>query len=124
MPELLKTAIDYLHDQLKAHNSVTVTYRRVAATVSVSAIIGRTLFENEDEYNVTREKIRDFLILQADLILSGSATTPQKGDQIDETRGSTVYTYAVLELNGQPPYEDADDYHKAFRIHTKLIGTA
>lgn len=121
MAELLKTGIDYLHDQLKAYNSVTVTYRRAAATVSVSAVIGRTLFDNADEFNVVREKTRDYIILQADLILSGAAVKPVKADEIDETRGGVVYTYAVLEDGDSPPYEDADDYHKAFRIHTKLI---
>jgi hypothetical protein len=124
MAELLKTAIDYLHDQLKSHNSVTVLYRRAAATVSVSAVIGRTLFDNEDDFNVVSETAKDFIIHQADLILSGSATSPAKGDEIDETRGSVVYTYAVLEEEGRPPFEDADPYHKAFRVHTKLINVA
>lgn len=124
MPELLKTGMDYLHDTLAAQNSVTVTYRRGADTVDVAAVIGRTLFENDDDEIVEKEKSRDFIIIQAVLILSGSAIEPQRGDQIDETRGSTVYTYEVLADDGRPQFRDSDDYHKAFRIHTKLVSTA
>jgi len=122
MPELLKTGMDYLHDTLAAQNSVTVTYRRVADTVDVAAVIGRTLFENDDEIAVIeKERSRDFIIIKAVLILSGSTIEPQRGDQIDETRGSTVYTYEVLSDNGAPAFRDSDDYDKAFRIHTKLV---
>jgi hypothetical protein len=78
MAELLKTAIDYLHDQLKSHNSVTVLYRRAAATVSVSAVIGRTLFDNEDDFNVVSETAKDFIIHQADLSCPGPPRHPQK----------------------------------------------
>ena len=124
MPELLKTGMDYLHDTLAAQNSVTVTYRRGADTVDVAAVIGRTLFENDDDGIVEKEKSRDFIIIQAVLILSGSAIEPQRGDQIDETRGSTVYTYEVLADDGRRQFRDSDDYHKAFRIHTKLVSTA
>lgn len=122
MADLLHTASDWLHDRQKQHASRTVTYERGAATVAVQATIGRTVFEIDDDLGVVHKiESRDFLIHAADLVLSGSAVLPERGDRIRETDGTTTYVYEVLAPGKEPHYRFSDPYRKRLRIHTKQV---
>jgi len=120
MADLLQTGSDWLADQLKTHAGRTVTYRRGTDTVAVTATIGRTEFEVDDEFGVLRKiESRDFLILAADLVLNGQAVLPERGDEIDETQGGVTYTYEVMAPGKEPHFRYSDPYRKTLRIHTK-----
>lgn len=122
MADLLQTASDWLHDRQKQHASRLVTYERGAATVAVQATIGRTIFEIDDEIGVVHKiESRDFLIHAADLVLSGSAVLPERGDRVRETDGTTTYIYEVMAPGKEPHYRYSDAYRKRFRIHTKQV---
>jgi len=102
----------------------SVSYARGASTVEVQATIGRTEFEQADEFGiVTKTESRDYLIRTADLVLDGQPTLPKRGDQIRETDGSTTFVFEVLSPGDEPVFRYSDPYRKALRIHTKHIAT-
>ena len=123
MADLLEAASKWLEEKRTQHRSRTVSYQRGADTAQVLASIGRTTFEIDDGYGLVQKfESRDFLILASDLVLEGSSTLPQRGDRIQETEGSTTFTYEVLAPGKEPAWRYSDPYRKTLRIHTKQIG--
>lgn len=121
--DLLEHGAAWLEDQRTRHLSRTVTYLRGTDSVDLPATIGRTEFEQADEYGVVhRTESRDFLVLAADLVLAGKATLPQAGDRIRETAGDQIFIYEVMAPGGEPPWRYSDPYRRTLRIHTKFIG--
>ncbi len=124
MADMLEQGASWLDDQRHQHMTRSVSYARGASTVEVQATIGRTIFEQADEYGiVTKTESRDYLIRTADLVLDGQPTLPKRGDQIRETDGSTIFFYEVLSPGDEPVFRYSDPYRKALRIHTKHIAT-
>ncbi len=125
MADLLQTGSDWLADQLKAHVSRPVVYRRGATEVAVQATIGRTLLKLDDGYGGVRMEWtdRDFLIQAADLVLGGNAVLPERGDLIRETQGGKTFVYEVMAPGKEPPCRWSDVFRKLLRIHTKQVGT-
>ncbi len=123
MPDLLEHGAAWLEDQRTRHLSRTVTYLRGTDSVDIAATIGRTEFEQADEYGVVhRTESRDFLVLAADLVLAGKATLPQAGDRIREAAGEQIFIYEVMAPGGEPPWRHSDQYRRTLRIHTKHVG--
>jgi len=124
MANLLQTGSDWLADQLKAHATVEVVYGQGAEQVAVKATIGRTLFELGDQYGIVQKvESRDYLIQATDLILSGGAVLPQRGDRIRETQGGKTFVYEVMAPGKEPPWRYSDPYRKLLRIHAKHVDT-
>lgn len=104
---------------------VTVTYsRRLSSgtthTVTITrARHGRTLFAGLSEQAVAVQwGERDYLIEVADLVLNGSATTPQRGDRI--TEGSDVWELASPQTE-EACWRYSDQGRTAFRCHVKRV---
>ena len=124
MADMLEQGASWLDDQRHQHMTRSVSYARGASTVEVQATIGRTVFEQADEFGiVTKTESRDYLIRTADLVLDGLATLPKRGDLIRETDGTTTFVYEVLSPGDEPVFRYSDPYRKALRIHTKHIAT-
>ena len=124
MADMLEQGAGWLDNQRHQHMTRSVSYARGASTVEVQATIGRTEFEQADEYGIVHKtESRDYLIRTADLVLDGQATLPKRGDQIRETDGETTFVYEVLSPGDEPVFRYADPYRKALRIHTKHIAT-
>jgi len=124
MPNLLQKGLSWLDDQRHKHMSLGVVYARGADSVSLSATVGRTVFEQADELGVIhRSESRDYLIRAEDLVLAGVLTTPRAGDRITETDGALIHTYEVNAPGGEPPWRFSDPHRIALRIHTKRIKT-
>ena len=124
MTDMLEQGASWLDDQRHRHMTRTVSYARGTSTVEVQATIGRTVFEQADEFGiVTKTESRDYLIRTADLVLDGQPTLPKRGDQISEIDGGTTFVYEVLSPGDEPVFRYADPYRKALRIHTKHIAT-
>jgi hypothetical protein len=122
--DLLEQGASFLDTQRHTHMARPVVYQRGAAQVEVSATIGRTEFEQDDEAGlIHRIESRDFLVRTADLDLGEGPTLPKAGDRVRETVGSSVFVYEVNAPGGQPPWRYSDPYRKALRIHTKHIAT-
>lgn len=124
MIDLLQQGAAWLSDQLKAYAGRPVDYRRDAQSVSVTATIGKTLFEADDEFHVVKTyESRDFLIQAADLVLNQLVITPRRGDRIEETVGTVTWVYEVMAPGNEPPFRYADTCRKTIRIHTKHVET-
>ena len=124
MPDVLEEGAQFLDDQRHAHMTTTVTYQRGASTVDVAATVGRTTFEQADEFGgIQRLESRDYLIRTVDLVLDSETVLPTAGDQIRETVGASVFVYEVMAPGSEPPFRYSDPYRKALRIHTKHVAT-
>jgi hypothetical protein len=119
MADMLKNAMSWLESQRKKHLSNPVIYRRGKASVEVLATIGKTVFKTQDEYGrIIYTESRDYLISSADLVIKGSLTLPQKGDEIIENG----FIYEVMAPANEPEWRYSDTYRNTLRIHTKLTG--
>ena len=124
MTDLLETGSAFLDDQRHKHMTRAVVYERGADSVEVQATIGRTEFEQADEYGVVhRIEARDYLVRASDLVLSGQQTLPQAGDRIRETDGAQTFVYEVMAPGTEPPWRYSDAYRRTLRIHTKHVAT-
>ena len=122
MGDLLSTGAAWLEKQRKAHMSQSVTYSRGAASVSVSATLGRTTYQIDRGDGISvEERTRDYLIAVADLVLSSVAVEPQPGDRIVEA-GAPTKTYEVMAPEGtETSWRFCDEHRQTYRIHAKLI---
>lgn len=124
MADMLAKGLQWLAQQRTEHMSQSVVYVRDADSVTVPATIGRTEFEIDDGQGLIQKyESRDFLVQTADLILDGTAKLPERGDQIRETQGATIYVYEVLAPGQERPWRYSDPYRQTLRIHTKHIET-
>lgn len=121
MTDLLETGLDYLARWQQAHHSQQVVYTRGAASITLTATLGRSEFEQVgDAVGLVRYESRDFLIAAADLVLASGAVLPAEGDRI--TWAGQIYE--VMAPGGAPAWRHCDPYNKRLRIHTKCVGTA
>lgn len=124
MGDMLNTGLKWLEDQRHTHLTREITYQRGAQSVMLLATIGRTDFEQLDEFGVLhRAQARDFLVRTADLVLGGTTKLPRAGDRIRETDGVVTYVHEVMAPGGQPPWRYSDAFRRTLRIHTKLVST-
>lgn len=122
MADLLQQGSDFLEHQRHAHLSRPVTYARGAESVGLNATVGRTVFEQADEFGIVqRTESRDYLLRAQDLVLAGSLTEPRVGDRISETADGTLWTYEVMAIGGEPHYRFSDPERRTLRVHTRLI---
>jgi len=124
MGDLLDDGLAWLAEQLKAHASRTVVYRRGTSEVTVQALVGRTLLKLDDGYGGVRMEWtdRDFVIAADDLVLGGEKTLPQRGDQVRETVDGKALVYEVLAPGSEPEWRWSDPHRRLLRIHTKQVG--
>lgn len=124
MGDLLDDGLAWLAEQLKAHASRTVVYRRGTDEVTVQALVGRTLLKLDDGYGGVRMEWtdRDFVIAADDLVLGGEKTLPQRGDQVRETVDGKALVYEVLAPGSEPEWRWSDPHRRLLRIHTKQVG--
>lgn len=128
MADLLQKGLAWLDDQRHAHMTQTVLYVRdtgmASYFVEVLATIGRTDFEQVDEFGIVHKvQSRDFLIRAADLVLNAELTLPKAGDRIRETAGAQTFVYEVMAPGTEPPWRYSDPYRKTLRVHTKHVST-
>lgn len=124
MTDMLARGMEWLSRQRTQHLAQPVTYVRGADSVTLPATIGKTEFAIEDGHGLLQKyESRDFLVQTGDLILNGTATLPERGDQIRETQGKSTYVYEVLAPGTEPVWRYSDPYRHTLRIHTKQIDT-
>jgi len=124
MTDLLEKGSTWLEDQRTRHLTRLVTYQRGTNSVEVKATIGRTIFEQADDFGVIQKtESRDFLVLAADLVLNGERVLPKAGDRIREVQGDQGFVYEVMAPGTEPPFRYSDAYRQTVRIHTKHVAT-
>lgn len=124
MTDLLEKGSTWLEDQRTRHLTRLVTYQRGANSVEIKATVGRTVFEQADDFGVIQKtESRDFLALAADLVLNGERVLPKAGDHAREVQGDQVFVYEVMAPGTEPPFRYSDAYRQTLRIHTKHVAT-
>ena len=124
MADLLAASSAWLEKQRHEHRTVPATYVRGDASVELMATVGRTIFEQRDDYGVIEKtESRDFLVRAEDLVLEGDPALPERGDQVRETDGGKVFVYEVMAPGKEPHFRYSDPYRKTLRIHTKHVET-
>lgn len=126
MADMLKSGVEWLANQLQEHVGRSVTYTRGAASVTLTVTLGRKLLKVGDDLGGLRMVMtdRDYIIVAADLVLSGSLTTPAKGDTITDAGDpdGVSRTWEVLSPGGdEAPWNWSDPYRILIRVHTKQV---
>lgn len=150
MPSLLSRGQAALMARLaeSAAPDGAVTYYRPEANGGGSCVltgkcwVGRTKFQVADRTGEAvsgRSKIRtaappadgktrfvwsdrDYLLKAADLVIGGTAVTPQVGDRFEEVLADgTTKVFKVMPYSDEPHYRYSDPQRTEFRIHTKLF---
>lgn len=120
MADLLESAVAFAAAALRGNRGKTVLYQRGSDSVSIIATMGATEFERDDGDGVqVAFTAIDFLVSASDIVLSGTMSTPMRGDLIV----SDGQTYEVLNITGQQHFTRMDPAGSMLRIHTKLIRT-
>lgn len=121
MPNDMATAQAALMSQMKTAAGETVTYRRGADEVELSAVIGRSAFEIVDQSGSAMQTTSvDFIIAPDDLVLDSETVTPEPGDEIDRPieDGKTA-TYEVRTDGGLDCYQ-LDPMRTQLRVRARL----
>jgi len=121
--DLLQQGSAFLEDQRHKHMTRPVTYLRGGDSAELQATVGRTVFEQADQFGVVhRTETRDYLVRAQDLVLGGEETTPKAGDRVREPSGAAALLYEVMSIGNEPPFRFSDPERRTLRIHTKFIG--
>ena len=107
-------------ETLKSMAGVTIRYMREDESVELTAVIGRTQYEELSLSGLFESsQSRDFLVRADDLKLGGHKITPERGDEIREVVDGEELIYPVVSPRGSRQYEYSDPYRQIIRIHTK-----
>ena len=113
---MLADGVAWLSDQLKAAAGRVVTYQRGSSTADVTATIGRSQFQSQNQSGVMEVwESRDYLIPKADLPFGD----PQRGDLVLEEVNGDVFTYEVAAPRGIPVVH-YDAFRYIARVHSTL----
>jgi len=120
---LLQRGAAFLEDQRHRHMTRPVVYLRGGASVELDATVGRTVFDQQDQFGVLhRTESRDYLIRAADLVLAGDQVLPKAGDRVRELAGTGALLYEVMAPGAESPFRFSDPERITLRVHTKFIG--
>lgn len=123
MADLLQQGSAFLEDQRHKHMTRPVVYLRGDDSVELDATVGRTVFEQADQFGVIqRTETRDYLVRAQDLVLGGVQSEPKAGDRVRDPSGTGALLYEVMSIGNEPPFRFSDPDRKTLRIHTKFIG--
>jgi hypothetical protein len=118
--DLLAAGASWLAGQLKTAAGRDVTYRRNGNEVTVTATIGRSQFESQNQSGVIENwESRDYLLPLGDLPFG----EPLRGDVLVEAIGDDVLEFEVAAPRGVPVFHFGDAYRAIVRVHTKAIET-
>ncbi|MEQ9616661.1 MAG: hypothetical protein RLN60_01360 [Phycisphaerales bacterium] len=123
MADLLQKGSEFLESQRHQHMTRPVVYLRGGESVQLDATVGRTVFEQQDQFGmVQRTESRDYLVRTSDLVLNGSQAEPKVGDRVREPSGTSALLYEVMSIGNEPPFRFSDPERSTLRIHTKFVG--
>ena len=119
---LMASGTAFLNRSVKATHGVTVVYSRGAVSATLTAVVGRTVFSRNTPNGAAVEiGERDYLINVADLVLSGSAVEPVKGDRITEVINGISLVFEIVPPLGEPAWRYSDPSRTKYRLHMKKV---
>ena len=118
MADMIRDGAAYLADTLKLVASDSVTITRGEQSQAVLAVVGRSVFESQDQSGIVETwESRDYIVKASDLPFG----EPLRGDTVTETVGDSVCVYEVVAPRGTPLFHYADAFQQTVRIHTKRV---
>lgn len=99
---------------------VDVVYSNGIGTVSTTALVSGTQYDQSDGMTLTRHEYVDFLIPVSALVIGGSSVTPTRQHTI--TWNSK--TYKVTSPQGEDVFGYDDENQLILRVHTILTATS
>jgi len=118
---MLRDGAEWLAEQMIEHASSSVVYSRGAGSVTIDAVIGRSVFAVLDQTgNPISKETTDFIVKIADLVISDSQIIPDRNDKISETRNGVTIEYTVCAPSGEPVYRYTSSERDMVRIHAIL----
>ncbi len=119
--DLLASGASWLAGQLKVAAGRAVIYRRGESGATITATIGRSQFEAQNQSGVVENwESRDYLLPAGDLPFG----EPRRGDHLLEEIGGEVVVFEVAAPRGVPVFHFGDAFRSIVRIHTKAIETS
>jgi hypothetical protein len=116
--DLLADGAAWLAGQFKTAAGRTVTYRRGNDETAVTATVGRSQFESQNQSGVIENwESRDYLVTYGDLPYG----EPMRGDVIVEELSGEVLEYEVASPRGVPVFHFGDAFRSIVRVHTTQI---
>lgn len=117
--DILQDANIWLEGQRKDYLSNDINYSRSTLSLSLSATIGESIFQETDSDGVATEvRSKDFVVTRSDFYPTFG--NPIEGDLITQVVGEILSTYEVQSYDGRTHYFE-DNYKLSIRIHTKFI---
>lgn len=108
---------------IRRTSGLPVTYSRGDDTVTVQAVKGKTVHTEQTASGaIETDEGVDWLVAVSDLILSGTATTPQPGDLIAVAEATGLGQYEVMPVGNGPCFTDSGSPGTQYRIHTRKVG--
>lgn len=126
-PNLLRTGLTWLTQQLKAQVSEAIVYARGYDSVECRATLGKKLLKLDDGAGGFRIEWTDmdFLVPAADMTFDGGMTrvVPERADLIflSLTGDDDVQVFEVTAYGSDPPWRWSDPFGQMRRIHGKHI---
>lgn len=120
MPSDMAVAQADLLEQMQSASGESVTYRRGAHSVTITAVPGRK-DRNEildDGLSMATDEL-EWKIAPEDLVLNTVRVLPERGDEITRTVGSGTHTYIVRSDGNIPAYR-IDPMGTCLTVRTKL----
>jgi hypothetical protein len=112
--DLLQSGAAWLASKMSEAAGHAVQLVRGEQTHSVTATIGRSVFETQTQSGFVESwEARDFIVLASSYPFS----EPQRGDRVLDGDG----IYEVCSPQGTPLYHFADSFHNQIRLHTKRV---
>lgn len=118
MQNMLKTGVEWLHDQRREFMAELVTYSRGSTAIAdIAATASATAYEADDGNGlIVKAEAMDFLIDAASIAALGN---PKAGDRI----AYGARTFEVMDLGvGMSHWRWSDRGGTVMRIHTKEVG--
>ena len=116
---LFQKARSFLPAQEQRAAGETVTYARGAESLTLTAVVGNTVFATNVE-GAARISFgdRDYLIGVADLTLGA----PRIGDRVHHVVGGAALVFEVQDLDGgEPAWRHSDPDRTTWRVHVKRV---
>lgn len=115
---MLRTGAAWLADRLAESAGSTVVYVHGPHRTTITATVGRSVFEAQGANGVVEQwEARDYIVKAGDL----PSGEPERGDKIFEDYGASTVTYEVVTPRGVPLWHYGDSFQKTIRIHTKRV---
>lgn len=122
MSDLLRRGANMLKRTMQAGVSRTITYRRAATEITLTATVGSKLLKVADDYGGARiiKTDRDYIFAADQLVIGSSQVEPQAGDQIDDSADAdgVERTFEVRPpAPNEPCWQWLDHHRVQLRVH-------